>query len=78
MARNSRHVVGIDIGTSKILTVVGTLRENGELEITGIGKIEAVGVRRGIIANLDEVEECLRSSISEAELMSGCRWRSHR
>lgn len=71
MAKDSRHVAGIDVGTSKVATVIGKLEENGTLAITGIGKSEARGMRRGVVANLNEVVECLKASVEEAELMAG-------
>jgi cell division protein FtsA len=71
MAKESRHVAGIDVGTSKVATVIGKLEENGTLAVTGIGKAEARGMRRGVVANLNEVVECLKASVEEAELMAG-------
>ena len=72
MAKDTSHVVGIDIGTSKVATVIGKVQENGALEVTGIGKADARGMRRGVIANLNEAAECLKASVEEAELMAGC------
>lgn len=71
MAKETGHVVGIDIGTSKVATVIGKVRDDGALEITGIGKSDSKGMRRGIVASLDEVVECVKSSVEEAELMAG-------
>ena len=71
MAKDTGHVVGIDIGTSKVVTVIGKIQEDGKLEITGIGKADAKGMRRGIVASLGEVVECLKASVDEAELMAG-------
>jgi cell division protein FtsA len=71
MAKDTGHVVGIDIGTAKVATVIGKLRESGGVEVTGIGKADSRGMRRGIIANLDEVVSSVKASIEEAELMAG-------
>ncbi len=71
MAKETGHVVGIDIGTSKVATVIGKAREDGALEVTGIGKADARGMRRGIVASLDEVVACVKASVEEAELMAG-------
>lgn len=71
MAKDSNYVVGIDIGTSKILTVIGRIGEQGELEITGVGQAEARGMRAGVVSSLREVVESLKESIDEAELMAG-------
>ena len=71
MAKESGHVVGIDIGTSKVATVISKKREDGVLEVTGVGKSDSRGMRRGIVASLDEVVECMKTSVEEAELMAG-------
>jgi len=71
MAKDSGHVVGIDIGTSKVATVIATVGEDGAAEITGLGKAESKGMRKGIIASLDEVTACVKASVEEAESMAG-------
>jgi len=71
MAKDSNHVVGIDIGTSKILTVIGRIGDAGDLEITGVGQAEAKGMRAGVVSSLGEVVDSLKESIDEAELMAG-------
>ena len=71
MAKHDAHVVGIDIGTSKISVIIAKLLPSGELEIIGIGKSDARGMRRGSISNLKEVEGSIKSAVHEAESMSG-------
>jgi cell division protein FtsA len=71
MAKGDNHIVGIDIGTSKIGVIVAKLLESGEIEIVGVGKSEAKGMRRGSVSNLKEAEASIKNSCLEAESMSG-------
>lgn len=71
MARNERYVVGLDIGTSKVCTVVGELREQGGVDIVGLGVAESKGLKRGVVVDLDQAVDSIKRSIEEAELMAG-------
>jgi len=71
MARKSRYVVGLDIGTTKVTTILGELDEDGGLDVIGIGTSPSRGLRRGVVVNLDTTIESIKKSIEEAELMSG-------
>lgn len=70
MAKNDNHIVGIDIGTSKVGVIVAKILESGEIEIVGLGKSDSKGMRRGSISNLKEVEASVRNSVTDAESMS--------
>lgn len=63
-------VVGIDIGSTKIATVVAQVAENG-VDIIGVGKAENTGVRKGMIVDVEETISALSASLEEAERMSG-------
>lgn len=71
MARHERYVVGLDIGTSKVCTVVGELRDVGGVDVIGLGVAESKGLKRGVVVNLDAAVESIKRSIEEAELMAG-------
>ncbi len=71
MARHERYVVGLDIGTSKVCTVVGELRDEGGVDVIGLGVAESKGLKRGVVVNLDAAVESIKRSIEEAELMAG-------
>ena len=71
MAREAEHVAGIDIGTSTVRVVIGAPREDGSLDIVGIGKSVSKGLRKGVVVNLDATVETIRSAVEEAELMAG-------
>ncbi len=67
----SEIVVGLDIGTTKIVAIVGRRNEFGKIEILGIGKSESFGVARGVVQNIDKTVEAIRSAVAEAENKSG-------
>jgi cell division protein FtsA len=71
LARHERYVVGLDIGTSKVCTVVGELLEEGGVDVIGLGVAESKGLKRGVVVNLDAAIESIKRSIEEAELMAG-------
>jgi len=64
-------VVGIDIGTTKIVAIVGRKNEHGKLEILGMGKSESIGVSRGVVSNIDKTVQSIRMAAEEAESKSG-------
>jgi cell division protein FtsA len=64
-------VVGLDIGTSKVCTVVGEIAEEGGVDVIGLGVSESKGLKRGVVVNLDAAVESIKRSIEEAELMAG-------
>jgi cell division protein FtsA len=71
MARDTGQVVGIDIGTSKVATVVGKVAADGGIEIVGMGRSDSRGMRKGIVVNLEEAVEAVKASVEEAERMAG-------
>lgn len=64
-------VVGLDIGTTKIVCMVGRKNEYGKIEILGMGKSESVGVTRGVVSNIDKTVESIKTAVAEAEAQSG-------
>lgn len=69
--KNNNHVeqvtVGLDIGTTKIVAIVGRKNEHGKIEILGLGKSDSIGVQRGMVANIDRTVESIKKAIAEAE-----------
>ena len=59
-------VVGLDIGTTKICTIVGRKNENGKIDILGYGKSESLGVTRGVVTNIVNTIESITKSVNEA------------
>ncbi|MFN5171108.1 MAG: cell division protein FtsA [Cyclobacteriaceae bacterium] len=68
---NSKIVVGLDIGTTKICAIVGRKNEFGKLEVLGLGKAESEGVIKGIVVNIDKTVFAIEKAIKEASDMSG-------
>jgi len=64
-------IVGLDIGTTKICSIVGRKNEYGKLEVLGMGKALSDGVIRGIVTNIDKTVSAIRKTIEEAEEQSG-------
>lgn len=68
---SSEIVVGLDIGTTKIVAIVGRRNEFGKIEILGMGKSESLGVARGVVQNIDKTVEAIKTAVAEAENKSG-------
>jgi cell division protein FtsA len=69
--RPGNMVVGLDIGTTKICAVVSELNEKGA-DIIGVGTYPSVGLRKGVVVNIDNTVDSIQRSMEEAELMAGC------
>lgn len=67
---NSDLIVGLDIGTTKIACLVGAKNEHGKIEILGVGRAPSLGVRRGVVANIEETVKAIRIAVDEAEKKS--------
>ena len=70
---DERLVVGLDIGTSKVLAIVGEISPTGEIEIIGVGHHPARGLRKGVVANIESTVQSIQRAVEEAELMAGCQ-----
>lgn len=68
-------IVGLDIGTSKIVAVVAELNEEGQIAILGLGTQESRGMKKGMVINIEETVNAISRAVQEAELMSGCKIR---
>jgi cell division protein FtsA len=60
-------IVGLDIGTTKIAAIVGRRSEHRKIEILGYGKTESIGVKRGVVSNIENTVQSIRRAIEEAE-----------
>ncbi len=69
----SRIVVGLDIGTTKITTVIGETGPDGVIDIIGEGTVPSEGLKRGVVVNLERTINSIRNSIATAERVSGVR-----
>lgn len=69
----SKLIVGLDIGTSKVLAIVGEVNDDDQVEIIGYGHCPATGMRKGVVANIEETVVAIQRAVEEAELMAGCQ-----
>ena len=72
----NRMIVGLDIGTSKVVAIVGEVSPEGKLEIVGIGSHGSKGLKKGVVVNIDSTMQSIQRAIEEAELMAGCQIQS--
>jgi cell division protein FtsA len=74
MAKKSEKnlIVGLDIGTSKVVAIVGEMITPGEIEIIGIGSCRSRGLKKGVVVNIESTVHSIQRAIEEAELMAGC------
>jgi cell division protein FtsA len=71
----SELIVGLDIGTTKICTVVGEKTPDG-VDVVGIGTSPSTGLRKGVVVNIEQTVQSIKKALEEAELMAGCEIRS--
>ena len=69
----NRMIVGLDIGTSKVVSIVGEISPEGGVEIIGIGSHPSRGLKKGVVVNIESTVQSIQRSVEEAELMAGCQ-----
>ena len=72
MARPGTHIVGLDIGTTKVSVLIAEPREGGAIDIIGLGSAPSRGMRKGVVVNLDSCVASIKQAVEEAELVAGC------
>ncbi len=72
-AAEGKMIVGLDIGTSKVVAIVGSIGDEGQLEIVGIGSHPSRGLKKGVVVNIESTVQSIQRAIEEAELMAGCQ-----
>ena len=66
-------VVGLDIGTSKVVAIVCEINADGQVEIIGIGSHPSRGLKKGVVVNIESTVQSIQRAVEEAELMAGCQ-----
>ena len=69
---NKDLIVGIDIGTSKVVTLVGEIAADGNVNVIGYGSHPSQGLKRGVVVNIESTVQSIQRSVEDAELMAGC------
>jgi cell division protein FtsA len=65
-------VVGLDVGTSKVVALVGELAADGSVEVIGLGSQPSRGLKKGVVVNIESTVQSIQRAVEEAELMAGC------
>jgi cell division protein FtsA len=68
---NQEYSVGLDIGTTKIVAIVGRRNAHGKIEILGVGKAKSLGVHKGIVNNISQTINSIKSAVAEAQSSAG-------
>jgi cell division protein FtsA len=72
--RDTRNlIVGLDIGTSKVVAVVAELTLDGRLEVIGMGSHDSKGLKKGVVVNIEATVSAIQRALEEAELMADCK-----
>lgn len=66
-------LVGLDIGTSKVVAIVGEMQPDGNVEVIGIGSHSSRGLKKGVVVNIESTVQSIQRAVEEAELMAGCQ-----
>ena len=69
---DKKLIVGLDIGTSKVVAIVGEITDENEIEIIGIGSSRSRGLKKGVVVNIESTVHSIQRAVEEAELMAGC------
>ena len=65
-------IVGLDIGTSKVVALVGEQSSDGSIEAIGLGSQPSRGLKKGVVVNIESTVQSIQRAVEEAELMAGC------
>ena len=69
-------IIGLDIGTSKVVALVGEVAADGTIELIGVGSQPSRGLKKGVVVNIESTVQSIQRAIEEAELMAGCQIQS--
>jgi len=72
-ADNKDLIVGVDIGTSKVVVAVAEVLPDGRFQLIGLGQADSEGLRKGVVVNIEATVQSIRKAVEEAELMAACR-----
>ena len=72
-AVDKKMIVGLDIGTSKVVAIVGEISHDTTIEVVGIGSHPSKGLKKGVVINIESTVQSIQRAVEEAELMAGCQ-----
>ena len=73
MRQKNNYVAAVDIGTTKIVTLVGRKNENNKFEILGLGRADSKGVKRGVVLNIEETVNAIQQTVNDVEQKTGLK-----
>ena len=73
MQNQDEIIVGLDIGTSKVVAIVGEIGPEGNIEVVGIGRSRSLGVHRGVVNNITQTIQSIQQAVEQAEANSGLK-----
>ena len=77
MTKDAKNlIVGLDIGTTKVVAVVAEVLPDGRHEVIGLGQHESKGLKKGVVVNIESTVESIQRALEEAELMADCQIRN--
>ena len=65
-------IVGLDIGTSKIMAVVAEVQADASIKVLGMGVAPSTGMKRGVVVNIEASVQSIQQAVREAEMMAAC------
>ena len=66
-------IVGLDIGTSKIMAVVAEVQADASIKVLGMGVAPSTGMKRGVVVNIESSVQSIQQAVREAEMMAACK-----
>jgi len=72
-ASENKLIVGLDIGTSKVVAIVGEVSRDGTIKLVGLGSHPSRGLKKGVVVNIESTVQSIQRAVEEAELMAGCQ-----
>ncbi|MGE0076937.1 MAG: cell division protein FtsA [Bacteroidales bacterium] len=76
MAQSNEYVAAIDLGTTKVVTLVGKKTPNGKLQIVGLSTTESTGIKKGMIQNIEDTVKAIEKTVSEVKTDTGIDFKS--
>src|SRR5579885_2162522 len=72
----TEYLVSLDVGTSKVVAMIGELNASGRVRVIGLGSAPTRGLKKGVVVNIEATVDSIRRAIEAAELMANCRVRA--
>lgn len=71
--KDKQYISALDIGTSKVIALIGEVLDDGEIQVVGLGQAASRGLKAGMVTNIDATAQAIKQAMDEAQLMADCR-----